>query len=253
MKKNIISINAIALLITIIISYLSNASLLNGESMGSISAKYHSLFTPSGYAFSIWGIIYLGLFAFVIYTGITNKNLAQNKKVTNQIGWLFAFSSLLNSLWVITWIYEYTAFSVVLMLLLFVVLFKITLMLSTVKSENWQTKLFIQSPFYLYSGWISVALIANIASYLVKINWNGFGISATIWALLMIAIAAIIHLLVLWKKNLPVFSFVAVWALLAIGNVNHTVNDTVYWMAIGSASFIGINIIINFFRQKSIK
>ena len=35
--------------------------------MGGISDKYDTLFTPSGYAFAIWGIIYLGLIAYALF------------------------------------------------------------------------------------------------------------------------------------------------------------------------------------------
>ena len=69
MKKSLPIANAIALIITVIINYLSNTGIFNGNTMGSVSAEYHNIFTPAGYAFSIWGLIYLGLFGFVIYTG----------------------------------------------------------------------------------------------------------------------------------------------------------------------------------------
>jgi len=38
---------------------------------------------------------------------------------------------------------------------------------------------FLWWPFVFYSGWVTVASIANVSSYLVKIGWDGFGISAS--------------------------------------------------------------------------
>ena len=60
MKKNFQILNAVALVATVVINYLSNTGVFNGETMATISAKYQNLFTPAGYAFSIWGLIYLG-------------------------------------------------------------------------------------------------------------------------------------------------------------------------------------------------
>lgn len=53
-------LNMVALVVTIGINYLSNTGIFNNETMATISAKYQNLFTPAGYAFSIWGLIYLG-------------------------------------------------------------------------------------------------------------------------------------------------------------------------------------------------
>ena len=70
MKKKTLQIaNGIALVSTIVINYLSNTGAFNGKTIADFSDKYHNYFTPAGYAFSIWGLIYLGLLAFVIYTG----------------------------------------------------------------------------------------------------------------------------------------------------------------------------------------
>ncbi len=69
MKKALQISNVIALLITLAINYLSNTGIFNGNTMATVSARYQNYFTPAGYAFSIWGVIYLGLLAFVIYQG----------------------------------------------------------------------------------------------------------------------------------------------------------------------------------------
>ncbi|MGB5257057.1 MAG: hypothetical protein WBN44_07355, partial [Woeseiaceae bacterium] len=65
--------NIVAFSIVIIVNYLSNALPINGQSMAEISAKYPSLFTPAGFTFSIWGIIYLALLAFVIYQALPSQ------------------------------------------------------------------------------------------------------------------------------------------------------------------------------------
>ena len=61
------AINGAAYLVTILMNYLANAVPFNGQSSGDVSDKYYTLFTPAGFTFAIWGIIYLALGAFVVF------------------------------------------------------------------------------------------------------------------------------------------------------------------------------------------
>lgn len=251
MKKFYQISNGVALVITVIINYLSNTGIFNGETMATISAKYQNLFTPAGYAFSIWGLIYLGLFGFVIYFGPFVRQTNEKDKVVLKVGWWFLISSLANSLWVITWLYDYTFLTILLMVLLFVSLLTIIYHTQTIAFHAARSKrIFLKIPFQLYAGWISVALIANIAAYLTKIGWGGFGLSATMWAIIMFAIALILHLLMIWQRHLPVFGLVAVWALIAISAANKLVNSTVYAAAIMAAIIVLLNVIVYFIQYR---
>lgn len=239
MKKSIQIWNAVVLVITIVINYLSNTGVFNGETMSTISAKYQNMFTPAGYAFSIWGLIYVGLFGFVIYYGPFTKQTEAKEKMLNHIGCWFIISCIANSLWVIAWLYEYTAMSILIMVILFVALLKIiTNTPQAFKAADLKTRIFFRLPFSIYAGWISVALIANIAAYLKKIEWTGFVISEVTWTIVLFIIAALIHLFMIWKRNMIAFGLVAVWALIAIAVANKPVNNIVYVAAIATAIII---------------
>ena len=75
MKKNSVLpiLNIIFLIAVLIINYLANALPINNLNTGQISDKFGVLFKPAGYAFSIWGLIYLGLLVFVIYQTIPSQ------------------------------------------------------------------------------------------------------------------------------------------------------------------------------------
>ncbi len=250
MKKVYQIVNGIALVITVIINYLSNTGIFNGETMATISAKYQNLFTPAGYAFSIWGIIYLGLMGFVVYYGPFAKQTVEKDKVILNIGWWFLISSLTNSLWVITWLYDYTFWTILLMILLFVSLLKIVQLTLIVNNSTVRTAVFFKLPFSMYAGWISVALIADVAAYLTKIGWNGFGISDTVWTLTMFVVALLIHLFMIWRRRMPVFALVAVWALIAIAVANKAVNSTVYTGALIAAVIVLLNVIVYYIQSR---
>lgn len=48
------------------VNVLANTIPFNQRSTGEISDRYPTLFTPSGFTFSIWGIIYIFLGIFVV-------------------------------------------------------------------------------------------------------------------------------------------------------------------------------------------
>lgn len=221
MKKTLQILNGVALIGTIIINYLSNTGVFNGNTMASVSDKYHNYFTPAGYAFSIWGLIYLALIAFVIYQGRSLFKKVADEWPVLQIGWWFIISCVANSLWVIAWLYDYTAVSVILMMILLGSLIKIILATRMELDDLPIKKIaFVWWPFCLYSGWISVAFVADIAAWLTKIKWNGFGISEIVWTLIMIIVAGIINLFITWNRNMREFAIVGAWALIAIAVAN---------------------------------
>lgn len=255
MKKTLQTLNGIAAVTMIIMGYLSNTGIFNDKTMASVSAEYQNLFTPAGYAFSIWGLIYLSLLGFVIYYGrsLFKANIKEDNTVT-EVGWWFFISCLANSLWVVVWLYEYTLISVCLMIVLLFSLLKIVVKTKMELHHAPLKKfLFLFWPFCIYSGWVSVALIANIAAYLTKTGWDRFGFSETFWTVVMMVIAAFIHLFMIWKRNMREFALVLIWSLIAIAVANRNENSTVVWMASIVAVIVFINIAIHGFLNRKSK
>ncbi len=242
MKKILQIANILALIGTIIINYLSNTGIFNGNTMATVSARYQNYFTPAGYAFAIWGLIYLGLLAFVIYQGRGLLKKTTDEWPVTEIGWWFVVSCVANSLWVFAWLYNYTGLSVIIMIILLISLIKIILKTRMELDDLPLKKIaFVWWPFCLYSGWITVALVADVAAWLTKINWNGFGISGVAWAIIMIIIAGIINLFITWKRNMREFALVGAWALIAIGVANWNTAQSVVNIAIVVASVLFIS------------
>ncbi len=59
-------LNVIGLIIVLTVNYLANVWPIGGQTTGEVSDMVFTLFTPAGYAFSIWGFIYLLLILWVI-------------------------------------------------------------------------------------------------------------------------------------------------------------------------------------------
>lgn len=252
MKKSLQIANGIALVFTIVFNYLSNTGIFNGKTIGNVSDQYHTLITPAGYAFSIWGLIYLLLFGFVIYTGKSLFNPEKNEAdgFIEKIGWWFVISCISNCAWIVAWLYGFSGMSVLILVVAMISLIKI-LLEALQYHDSTAKKWFINIPFQIYAGWMSVALIVATASWLQKTGWNGWGISENIWTIILISVATVIHLLMTWRKNAPLFAFVGSWAFIAIAQSNEG-NSTVYIFAMVAAAVLFISSCINIFRRKAV-
>lgn len=214
MKRLLPWVNVIALIATIAISYLSVTGIFNGNTMATQSARYPSLFTPAPWAFSIWALIYPALGAFVIYQARANE---EAKELVARIGGWFLVSCIANSCWVIAWMYDQAGLSVLIMLVLLFSLLKIIQRTDMELTDPpLRTIAFVWWPFSLYSGWITVAFIANVSAWLVKIQWDGFGISPSTRAIIMVIVVGAIYLFMTWRRNMREYALVGVWGLVAV-------------------------------------
>jgi len=216
---------AVTYLGMVIINSLANILPINGVNTGQVSDSYPNLFAPSGITFSIWGLIYLLLAAYTLYQfGLFQKDKGDSKnKLFKKIGTYFSITSIINMLWIFAWHYNFIFISVLLIITILFFLIKIA---DILKKEKFSLKenLFIKTPFSIYFGWITVAVIANITTFLVSINWNTFGISNQIWTILILLIGTIIGILrILKDRNIP-YGLVLIWAYLGI-LIKHTSPD----------------------------
>ena len=241
--------NIMAFVLVIVVNALSNALPLNGRTAGEISDSLPSFFTPAGYTFSIWGVIYLALTGYIIYQAIPAQ---RGRPYQSKIGWWFVASSIANSAWIFSWHFGFYTLSVFLMLSLLVCLIaiysrlKIGLPGQTVSKTDLA---FVHLPFSLYLGWITVATIANIASVLAYLGWNGFGIAGPVWAAMMMAVAVVVAGLLLFNRRDFAYAGVLVWALFGI-RAAQAAEPLVATVAVVTAVLITTLALIGYFRTR---
>mgnify|MGYP003630963823 FL=1 len=217
MQKKLSILNLLSVILVIAVNYISQAVRINDTTIGELSQRYTNLFTPASYAFAIWGLIFLGLLAYSLYqikvVVFDKKDLAY----IEQTGYWFALANVLNGLWVITFAYEYMGLTVIIMAGILLSLIKIII---NTNMERWDAPkeiiAFSWWPICLYSGWITVATIANIALYLTKIGWNGGFLTEVQWTIVLMLVATLINLVIIYKRSMREFAAVGVWALFAI-------------------------------------
>lgn len=206
--------NIAAFVLVIAVNAMANGVPLGGQTTGEISAKYPSLFTPSGFTFAIWGLIYTGLLAFVIYQSLPAQRA---NPLLARIGLAFKLNCVGNAAWIFAWHYDQLLLSIVLMVAILVTLIVIYRELRSMPAQSSVIdRLFVQLPFSLYTGWITVATIANVSAAQISWGWDDAGLTSIQWTWLKLAIAGAIGASVVALRRDPVYVLVIAWAAFGI-------------------------------------
>jgi len=207
------TITLVLIVATIVVNGLANALPINGQGTGEISDRFQVYFTPAGYVFSIWGIIYLGLIAYGIYQALPRQ---RDNLLLKAMAWPFWVSSLANIGWILLWHYEFFPLTLLVMLVLLGSLALIYRQLGRQPRASAAELWCVRIPFSIYSGWITVATIANLTVVLEYAGLRPFGIGAEPWALGMVILGTIIAAAVGWIRKDAAYLLVIVWAFAGI-------------------------------------
>lgn len=244
-SKTIHTFNILGLIAVLVVNFLANYLPIGGYNTGELSAMYPSLFTPAGFTFSIWGIIYLMLIVWTVYVAMgLSKGEAIADRIVQTVGPWFVINCIANVGWIFVWHHQQILLALLLMLVILISLFQIYRAIDQDWLENNATTTFtVCLPFSIYFAWICVATIANTAIYLITINWGGFGLPAATWTVIMLGIVGILGLFVLWKERDTSFALIFVWALWGISRARlggEFSNISTTAMSILSVLLIGI-------------
>ena len=206
----------IAILATLSVNILSNFFPPAGLNIGEIANTILQdvLITPANYAFAIWGLIYLGLIAYGIYQ---LRPTVHGNPTIRRVDFLLIIACFAQVAWVYLFTLRLFWLSVVAMLIILLSLIRAYLHLNIGREQvSRQRRWMAHVPFSVYLGWISVATIVNIASALYISGWDGWGISAAGWTVVMLVVGAAIGAIVAIQRADVAFTLVFIWAYVAI-------------------------------------
>lgn len=212
----------LSFMVMITVNALANALPIGGLNTGEVSDSFPNLFAPQGLTFSIWGLIYLLVLGFVLFhIGLFRQ--AYDKKEKNQLldklGLLFIISSLSNASWIFAWHYQIMPLTLLFMLSILICLILIIQNLYHFHQSsklNGSEKFFLRLPFSIYFAWITVATIANITAFLVRLGWNGWGIEESLWTVIILIVGALIGIATMLRFRDIAYALVFVWAYAGI-------------------------------------
>lgn len=206
---------------------------LNLPTMQQMSDKYFNLFAPAGYAFSIWGFIYL---AFIVYAVFQLLPSQKKYKVYDTLALPLILINLLGSIWIYVYLTDMILASLLLMalqLILGIIAFLVAK--NAVVKHNYSSWLMV--PFSLYLGWISVAAIANTTIYLKATGFNGNFFDEPMLAMIMTGIAGLLGLIIGLSQRNFIYPLVIAWAAIAIWYERRDDHANIAYVALGTAIF----------------
>lgn len=185
-----------------------------GEPIGERSDSVRTLITPSGWAFSIWGPLFIGSAAFAIWQAIPAQ---RDNPLLDRIAWPAAIALAAQGVWATyTQFANLTVVSAIIILVslvgLLICLRVLVQQSSLTTGERWFAALVLSA----LAAWLTAASIVNISATLV---YHGIGgdFAHPLAAAAMVAIGGIIAALaVVRSRGNPWYATVFCWALLAI-------------------------------------
>ena len=203
-SKRIAIVNLIFFALMIAINYSARSN------VGIIANEKSALIQPAGYAFSIWSLIYLLLFLWII-----KGFFVRGKKVSVYIDLqvLIPLNFLLNGAWILAFTQQKILLSTVIILLL---LLSLILIYRKIK-KNVNRGLFDLVPFSIYLGWISIASIVNVFTYFVRNDVISFlGIEELGWTVIILIFGCALAVSFSLINQDALYTLVFIWSYIAI-------------------------------------
>ncbi|SMX22405.1 hypothetical protein BOA8489_00501 [Boseongicola aestuarii] len=188
---------------------------------------------PAGYAFSIWGVIYLWLLAstgFGLFVRPDDPEWIPTRPplfVSLTIGAIWLPVAELSPIWatILIWAMLISA---------------LVALLRTPAKDRW----LLRAPIGLYAGWLTAASSVSVA-----LLGAGYGIlfGQTVWAIIAIALAFTIAMNIITTRKSPgIFTFAVAWALVAVIVQNASTAPLIAGLAaLGAAVLAGLFIYVN--------
>jgi benzodiazapine receptor len=201
-----------------ILAYLLNVGVTYGVGVSGyfptnaeLSAKYQTLVTPSGYAFAIWGIIFLAQFIWMVLQAL--PAFRSSDVVIKGVGYWYVAVCVAQCAWSIVFANEWIEASLGAMLSILVGLVVIVQNITAVPLDSSWKYWGFKFPFQVHCGWIWAASVVNTNVVLVAQEVAASAQVISAWASL--GLLALVSMYYLCKQNYVV-PLVLAWASYAV-------------------------------------
>jgi hypothetical protein len=181
-------------------------------SVADVSDAHRTLFTPAGYAFAIWGLIYGATLLYAVSALLPSQlDVRFHDRVAP---WLLA-TNVLSSLWVACFTTEHFVPS----LLIIVATLVCCIAMYSIASDHVLSEHlshFWRLPFGLWMSWLAIATLANLSLTLTAAGVSAWPVSAPVWTAILLVFAGISAVSISALFLDPVVSLVVSWATAAI-------------------------------------
>ena len=208
-----LTVETVTMWIVYALTLIGNAVIEGGRVGGTTSADIaygvFTWFTPAGYVFAIWSLIYVAMVVWLVAYTRTAPVRADRFTMTSI---LFIASCALNVLWLALWHFELVGISFIVILAEWAVLAALYLNVRRSAKSGWGWV-----PISIYTAWVTVAALANMAILVTRALDGGI---AFFNGLSVVALTAgVLALGYVMRKMYDdvAFPLVFLWALIGVG------------------------------------
>ncbi|GAB3068193.1 tryptophan-rich sensory protein [Salinicoccus sesuvii] len=176
----------------------------SATNVGFVADDNQSIIQPAGFAFSIWGLIYVLLFIWII-------KVFFSKTWEGSMAYRLKFWPILNFLLNGTWILVFTQqWLIVSTIVIAALLFTLAKMYSNITKSGYHW--FDRLPFSIYFAWVTVATIVNIFTVTVSYNVDTIlGLNELGWTIIILGVATLIGLIISFHFKDWLYPLVIIW------------------------------------------
>lgn len=219
-----------------VVAWLSNTGMF-GPTNGAISDRYPTLIVATGYAFAIWGPIFLLDLLYGIRQLFDRRPDERLRRTRPWTAAGFAFTATWMIVFTLQWFWLALAIIWASLACLLYAAWQVSHTVHHPRSRWWQWL-----PLSLHAGWVSLAVFLNVAQVIVA-----FRLLPTVqmlpWTLVLFALAAVLLLTTIVRlRGNPWYTLAAVWGLVGVYAKQHVSTlagaAVAAWVALGLAAVV---------------
>jgi len=206
-----------------------------GQSAAEFAADSDATLRVIGWAFAIWGVIYLALLAYAVRQALPQTG---ESDLIHAFGWPSALALAGIGLWIVAAAFDWELATIVLIFGSLIVLMIPLLVnagriraLTLSDRDRWLTIW----PLALLAGWLTIAAPVNLITVATGNGDLPTVLSPTMWAGLAVVTVAAAGLFVTWRLRLLAYSLPIIWGLIGVFVAEQSRNGTLAFSALIAA------------------
>lgn len=225
-----------------------------GLSQAQFAAEGGQTLRVADYAFSIWGLIYLGI---LIYAGRQALPQTGESALINRLGWPSAVAFFGIGFWIIVAALNLKAASVVVILAsLLALLLPMLASARTIRAAGTmeRDRWFLIWPLAALAGWLTVAAPLNLITVATAFDALPAALSPTGWAVLAVVATTLVGIGVTWTLRTLAYPLPIAWGLVGAFVAEQAVKPVLAFTALAAAFLVVVaGVIFTFGLRRGIE
>ena len=221
-----------------------------GLTQAEFAADGNQTLQVAGYAFSIWGLLYLGL---LIYAGRQALPQTGESVLINRMGWPSAVAMFGIGMWIIAAALDLKAANVVIIFAsLLALLVPLLVNARTIRTTGVmeRDRWFLIWPLAALAGWLTIAAPLNLITTTTAFDALPAFASPTAWAIAAIVVTVLVAIEVTLYLRTLAFSLPIAWGLVGAFVAEQERNPMLGFTALGAAFLLVVAAVILVFGLK---